>query len=456
MEDGETRKRRDSEFQPSHPGVCEPLDSPVCSYHNKDIEGCTTSADNQASFGFNCPSLHSNSNGVVKTTGILPLNHRNIYQLFNANNVILLKLDCINISELRFPRTNVPIADTSYYCRTFKSPERNPQNIIAIENLLDNVNVVHHIMVFACKIENYPTHQFDSLMPCGLVNNFCRHMIYAWKIGIEDRCLAEDNGILFGGDSYNTFVLQVHWNNPELHSDEYDSSGVRIYYSPVLRPHFEQVALLMQGTIDIPPLTKNCTFTSTCPGYCIGHNTFITTMFLHMHSLGQSGQVQLFRNGTLYKTLVEEDNYDVVKPKFFTFNPAIKIYSGDDIKVTCQYNSLDGIKRREGEVHGGFSASEEMCIAFTTYYPNTSAFSCIQYGENTSPCHDTRSHTKYSAFHASPIDITEYKASENMEHGEFVSENNAENHPLTSSSIHGYQLSDRERQLIFLKLFTEK
>ena len=346
----------------------------------------------------------------------------------------------------------MPAADTSYYCRTFRAPEEQPHNIIAIENVFDNQNVLHHIILFACKVSNYPPHQFDRLKPCGLVNEFCSDMIYAWKIGVGDRCLAEDSGIPFGGEGYNTFVLQIHWNNPEMRSDYRDSSGVRIYYSPILRPHFEQVALFMQGTIDVPPLTENYTVTASCPGRCIRKSMYITTMFLHMHRLGQSGTVELYRNGTLYQTLVVEEDYSDTKPKFVTFTPALEVYPDDEVKVTCQFNSLSDTKRREHAVHGGYSASAEMCIAFTTYYPDQSpAFSCIQYGGSISPCEDTRRHTQYSVFPAEPIDIVE--ENDHDHHGVSILPNGREGEE--HNGIQGFHMSERDRQMLILELFSE-
>ena len=333
------------------------------------------------------------------------------------------------------------------------------------------------MIVFGCRIQSYPPGQLDRLKPCGLVNDFCSDMIYAWKIGVDDRCLDASSGVPFGAGGYNTFVLQIHWNNPEMRSDYFDASGVRMYYTSELRPHFEQVALFMQGTIDVPPSTANYTVTASCPGPCIQETLYITTMFLHMHKLGQSGQVELFRGGSLLQTLVIEEDYNDVKPKFYTFNPPVLIQKGDEVKVTCQYNSLDGIKHRVHAVHGGYRASEEMCIAFTTYYPNQDqAFACIQYGNELSPCEDPREHTQYSVFPADDIDISGHQEHNQHQHeaGDHQ-EHNQEHHPeetqqrehiqgtvsdrsgdvINGGAVRSFHLSDRQRQLLILELFSQ-
>lgn len=40
-----------------------------------------------------------------------------------------------------------------------------------------------------------------------------------------------------GSDSFKYFLVETHLDNPQLHSGLVDNSGVRVYYTDVLREH---------------------------------------------------------------------------------------------------------------------------------------------------------------------------------------------------------------------------
>lgn len=51
---------------------------------------------------------------------------------------------------LKFPETAVPAEETSYYCMTFEFPQDGDYHMIATEPIIDNVHVMHHILLFGC------------------------------------------------------------------------------------------------------------------------------------------------------------------------------------------------------------------------------------------------------------------------------------------------------------------
>ena len=74
-------------------------------------------------------------------------NHRlKIVQLFWVSDV--------NTLELKFPRTAIPAEETSYFCDFI--PLQLPDNgaayhVIAYEPIIDNVQVMHHTLVYGCR-----------------------------------------------------------------------------------------------------------------------------------------------------------------------------------------------------------------------------------------------------------------------------------------------------------------
>lgn len=51
---------------------------------------------------------------------------------------------------IRFPNTSVPNFETNYFCMTFDLPTDGDYHVIAMTPVIDNVNVMHHILLFGC------------------------------------------------------------------------------------------------------------------------------------------------------------------------------------------------------------------------------------------------------------------------------------------------------------------
>ena len=49
---------------------------------------------------------------------------------------------------LLYEEAPVPLADTTYVCQIFELPSDGDYHIIASEPVIDNVNVLHHILVY--------------------------------------------------------------------------------------------------------------------------------------------------------------------------------------------------------------------------------------------------------------------------------------------------------------------
>jgi len=63
---------------------------------------------------------------------------------------------CLNLfvgvvnATLRFPMTPIPTKETTYICHRFNLPNDTVADIIAIEPVIDNARILHHMLLFAC------------------------------------------------------------------------------------------------------------------------------------------------------------------------------------------------------------------------------------------------------------------------------------------------------------------
>ena len=59
--------------------------------------------------------------------------------------------DVRNIT-LQFPETEVPAKETNYYCMLFDLPADQDYHIVGDQPFVDNLEVMHHILVYGCDV----------------------------------------------------------------------------------------------------------------------------------------------------------------------------------------------------------------------------------------------------------------------------------------------------------------
>ena len=82
----------------------------------------------------------------------------------------------------------------------------------------------------------------------------------------------------FGGATY--FMLETHYDNPDMHQDLVDTSGIRIFYTDQLREH--DTGMILIGTEVnflhmIPPLQPNFQTLGRCTSECTSKVCMIFT-----------------------------------------------------------------------------------------------------------------------------------------------------------------------------------
>lgn len=132
-----------------------------------------------------------------------------------------------------------------------------------------------------------------------------------------------------------------------------------------------------QNYLEIPPQRQSVNFTGGCSGLCtaaLPGPINIAASVLHMHLLGQSGDILIIRKGGSVEVLVNQTTYDYNSPKPLSYEPSIQFQPGDQFRVDCNYNSMS----RTNTTYWGLSTTDEMCYGFVTYYPANDNFIVCQ------------------------------------------------------------------------------
>ncbi|XP_071096456.1 tyramine beta-hydroxylase-like [Haliotis cracherodii] len=282
------------------------------------------------------------------------------------------KFNCTGTTEtgvqkqiMKIPRTAVPDKETTYMCMTFDLDQSQDYHLIATEPEIDNVNVVHHIILYGCG-DNAPV--ITSPQECGQSMPACQEGIGFWTVGMPGQCLHKEAGFRIGKTGYKRVLLQFHWNNPEKTAGKMDGSGLSIYYTSNLRPNDAGLFWTGETNLVIPPGRSRTVVESMCPARCtnkiLSDTIYIIGGFNHMHYRGVAQTVELFSGGER-QYLTKQLNYSYDNPKSMTYDPPVAIRRGDSLKTTCVYQSLSATKT----TFYGFSISNEMCYGTFTYYP---------------------------------------------------------------------------------------
>ncbi|ESO92083.1 hypothetical protein LOTGIDRAFT_233329 [Lottia gigantea] len=314
----------------SHPGVCEPVDDVKCKEQSDWVnEACEYDT-------FDCTG--------IKEQGVKQM-------------------------SFRFPPTPVPAKETTYMCMEFELDVSDDFHLIATEPIINNTNVMHHAVVFGCK-DGIRDYLYNFTHECGMVaSRKCSQILSIWTLGSSGECFHDQVGFRLGSNGYKRVALQFHWNNPGLVDNYIDESGMILYYTANKRENDAGILTIGADYLNIPPLTASTEQTSVCPGSCsknfmIG-TIYVVSAFNHMHYLGKSQKIELFRNGVKIQDITNDPVYNYDSPIIHELSPIIEVRPGDTLSTTCTFDS----RSRNTTTYFGDATSAEMCYGFITYYP---------------------------------------------------------------------------------------
>ncbi len=242
-----------------------------------------------------------------------------------------------------------------YVCYGFETEAAAKRHIIAGAPVIDNPNVVHHVLLYQAGKAASPTPT-----PCGAGGGKDWRLVTGWAPGGKNFELPPEAG--FAEEAGTThWAVQIHYNNIKGLDGQLDSSGYDLCSTDQLRPNDADILATGTLNISIPPRS---TTTTTCdfaiPDQFGSIN--VISSWAHMHKLGRAQSASRIRNG-VETSLLDAPNYD-----FYTGAGAnavnVQLSGIDHVKTTCKWSNTSDTTVTFGE-----NTEDEMCFAFLTYYP---------------------------------------------------------------------------------------
>ncbi|XP_067421788.1 putative DBH-like monooxygenase protein 2 [Emydura macquarii macquarii] len=284
----------------------------------------------------------------------------------------------------------VPVEETTYACTFIPLPiVKQKHHIYKFEPITtthQNTLMAHHILVYACGN--------GSVLPTGISDCYgadpdfalCSQVIVGWAIGGETHQFPNEAAISIGTPMDPQYIrLEIHYSNFDLIPGLIDNSGIRLYYTPELRPY--DMGVLQTGVFTfpvhfIPPGADSYKSYGLCKSSQFDemNGTPVPDMkvigfLLHTHLAGRGVKAVQYRNGEQVRIICEDNKYDFSLQETRDLKEAITIKTGDEILVECNFQTLD----RTEITFSGPSTLNEMCLVFLFYYPRNNISSCMGY-----------------------------------------------------------------------------
>lgn len=249
----------------------------------------------------------------------------------------------------------VPAVLTTYVCRGFRFPNSPSQSAYAFSPIIDNAQVVHHMILYRTTTYLGDTPFACPSMPAGSTP------FWAWAVGGGDFVTPSNTAM----DASSYFAMQVHYNNANQAAGITDSSGVKVSFTP--RPpqyttRFLQIGIAT-GRISLPPrVTVHQSSTCNLP-IPVGGSALVWSNGLHGHTRARMIWIDHIRGGQTIGYIGCNPLYDFNRQSFVMRNATV--VRGDSLKIHCQWD----LTAETTTVVGGESTTNEMCLAFLAFYP---------------------------------------------------------------------------------------
>lgn len=272
----------------------------------------------------------------------------------------------------------IPANETTYQDFCFSQQDILAMNVpidqdlhvIGIEPIVDPraVPYVHHYLLYAS------SDPWNSSLSCDEYPAI--EVAYVWAPGDPPLNLPSNVGEPLGPTGgFQSFSLQIHYNNPGLDKNISDSSGVRMYYTSKKRqfdlgifqigdPFVRLEGQSVSANRGLAQHNFGCS--ENCSSSYFLEPVTVIREHLHMHKTGVSATNAQIRNGKVVRQgtvqfwdFKQQGNLAVAQPPF-------DIQPGDSFRTLCDYDA------NNGQVFG-LGSQQEMCIAFLYYYPRQMA-----------------------------------------------------------------------------------
>ncbi|KAL8202803.1 UNVERIFIED_CONTAM: hypothetical protein K2H54_025713 [Gekko kuhli] len=293
------------------------------------------------------------------------------------------------IYDLKLDDFPIPEEDTTYACTFIPLPRvKTKHHIYKFEPIVTprNETIVHHILVYACGNA--------SVLPPGVGECYgadpdfalCSQIVVGWAVGGGSYMFPDETAISIGTPRDFQWVrLEVHFSNFNSIPGLIDNSGIRLYYTPELRPY--DMGVLQTGYYTfpihfIPPGAESYNSYGLCNTSQFEElngmpvpDMHVFGFLLHTHLAGRGMRGVQYRDGKQLRILCEDNKYSFNLQETRDLKELITFKAGDEFLVECRYETLD----RTSLTFGGPSTLNEMCLAFLFYYPRNNISSCMGY-----------------------------------------------------------------------------
>ena len=277
---------------------------------------------------------------------------------------------------------------TMYWWKTFDlSYITEKTHITRYEPLLDpdTLKRTHHLLIYECgNMEEYIDYDgigYSPTAPREVEACNVAAPIVVWAVGGGPFNFPEEAGYPIGPGFGKYFMIEMHYASPPGEPASRDTSGVRLTTTTDLRQH--DIGVIYSGSllsdfITIPPgkeshdLHGYCTSESTSQMIPDG-GTNIFAVLLHSHLAGRSIVLEHARGDEVLEPIAYDVHYDFNLQDINPIAPTRKLMPGDDLKVTCNYDTSD----RSFITYGGLGTYDEMCLAYLYHYPRTELSACL-------------------------------------------------------------------------------
>jgi len=243
-----------------------------------------------------------------------------------------------------------------YICYGFEITQANKRHVTAFAPKIDNTRIVHHVVLFQSDRAEDPTPH-----ACSSAGSLAWRFVFGWAPGTQNLLLPPEAGFPLEGTSH--YVAQIHYNNVNALDGESDGSGFDMCTTDELRRYDADVMAFGSQSFSIPGQSRHdITCTLQVPSSFQEVHTF--SVMPHMHKLGSA------LVNTLYPANDPRNPVDMGAQSAFDFNNQVwmridaTLRPGDLVKTRCAWTNTT-----QNVVSFGQNTEDEMCYAFTMYYP---------------------------------------------------------------------------------------
>lgn len=245
-----------------------------------------------------------------------------------------------------------------YQCFTFELDIDAEQFVRRLEFVLDQDEVIHHIVLLRDPDGNAPDDPHLCYgMPAG------SQYAYAWAPGGGAVDFGEGGVRVAPGER---FVLQLHYHNGQGIPDVFDSSGVRLWVTEPVGAEYGMIALGPLG-FGLPAGT-----TTEAAGQCpISEPSQLFASMPHMHTLGSAFEQVVERADGSEDVIIGLTGWSFDVQRFYSTPVALR--PGDTVRTTCTF-----VNTSDQMVTSGEDTEQEMCFNFAYITPPPSDRYCDQ------------------------------------------------------------------------------